>query len=106
MTCLEARDQLRAGGLPTGYLLLKALPFTEHIARFVKKYRRVYVVEQNRDGQMCELVRLELPADAARVRSVRHFTGMPVDARSVTEEILKQEGAPAAERRVAEGVTR
>ncbi|TMQ56358.1 MAG: 2-oxoacid:acceptor oxidoreductase subunit alpha [Candidatus Eisenbacteria bacterium] len=103
---VEARDQLRAGGLPTGYLLLKALPFTEHIARFVKKYRRVYVVEQNRDGQMCELVRLELPADAARVRSVRHFTGMPVDARSVTEEILKQEGAPAAERRVAEGVTR
>jgi 2-oxoglutarate ferredoxin oxidoreductase subunit alpha len=103
---IEARDQLRAAGLPTGYLLLKALPLTEHLARFARKYRRVYVVEQNRDGQMCELVRLELPAEAARVRSVRHFTGMPVDARSVTEEILKQEGAPAAERRVAEGATR
>ncbi len=104
---VEARDQLRAGGLPTGYLLLKALPFTEHLARFVRKYRRVYVVEQNRDGQMAELVRAELPAEAARVRSVRHFTGMPVDARSVTEEIVKQEGAPAAaERRVPEGATR
>jgi 2-oxoglutarate/2-oxoacid ferredoxin oxidoreductase subunit alpha len=105
---VEARDQLRAGGVASGYLLLKALPFTEHLARFVKKYRRVYVVEQNRDGQMCELVRLELPAEAAKVRSVRHFTGMPVDARSVTEEILKQEGAPAAaaERRVPQGVTR
>jgi 2-oxoglutarate ferredoxin oxidoreductase subunit alpha len=105
---VEARDQLRAAGVASGYLLLKALPFTEHLARFVKKYRRVYVVEQNRDGQMCDLVRLELPAEAARVRSVRHFTGMPVDARSVTEEILKQEGtpAPAAERRVPEGVTR
>jgi len=103
---VEARDQLRATGLPTGYLLLKALPFTEHLARFVRKYRRVYVVEQNRDGQMADLVRLELPAEAARVRSVRHFTGMPIDARSVSEEILKQEGAAAVERRVAEGVTR
>ena len=103
---IEARDQLRAAGLATGYLLLKALPFTEHLARFVKKYKRVYVVEQNRDGQMCELVRLEVPVDAGRIRSVRHFTGMPVDARTVTEEILKQEGAPVAERRVPEGVTR
>jgi 2-oxoglutarate ferredoxin oxidoreductase subunit alpha len=105
---LEARDQLAAAGLRTGYLLLKALPFTEHLARFVKKYRRIYVVEQNRDGQMCELVRLELPAEAARVRSVRHFTGMPVDARFVTEEIQKQEGAaqPPAARPVAEKVMR
>jgi len=90
---VEARDQLRAAGLATGYLLLKALPFTEHLARFVRRYRRIYVVEQNRDGQMAELVRLELAAEAGRVRSVRHFTGMPVDARFVSEEILKQEGA-------------
>jgi 2-oxoglutarate ferredoxin oxidoreductase subunit alpha len=103
---VEARDQLRAAGLATGYLLLKALPFTEHLARFVRKYRRIYVVEQNRDGQMADLVRLELPAEAARVRSVRHFTGMPIDARSVSEEIMKQEGAPAAERPVPQGATR
>ena len=105
---IEARDQLRAAGVATGYLLLKALPFTEHLARFVKKYRRIYVVEQNRDGQMAELVRLELPAEAGRVRSVRHFTGMPVDARSVSEEILKQEGVRAgtAEPRVPQGVAR
>jgi 2-oxoglutarate ferredoxin oxidoreductase subunit alpha len=103
---VEARDQLRAAGLATGYLLLKALPFTEHLARFVRKYRRIYVVEQNRDGQMADLVRLELPPEAARVRSVRHFTGMPIDARTVSEEILKQEGAPAVERPVPQGATR
>jgi 2-oxoglutarate ferredoxin oxidoreductase subunit alpha len=105
---IEARDQLRAAGVASGYLLVKALPFTEHLARFVRKYRRIYVVEQNRDGQMAELVRLELPTEAGRVRSVRHFTGMPVDARSVSEEILKQEGTRAGttEPRVPQGVAR
>ncbi len=110
---VEARDELRAAGLPTGYLLLRALPFTEQLERFVKRYRRLYVVEQNRDGQMAELVRLEVPADAGRVRSIRHYTGLPVDARSISEPILAAErgapdpaspGAPAAA--VAEGVTR
>jgi 2-oxoglutarate ferredoxin oxidoreductase subunit alpha len=93
---IEARDQLRAAGIPTGYLLVKALPFTEHLARFVKKYARVYVVEQNRDGQMADLVRLELPSEAGRVRSVLHFSGLPVDARSVSRGILALEGDPAA----------
>ncbi|HEY6867137.1 MAG TPA: 2-oxoacid:acceptor oxidoreductase subunit alpha [Candidatus Eisenbacteria bacterium] len=106
---LESRDQLRARGVATAYLLLKALPFTEHLERFVRKYRRIYVVEQNRDGQMAELVRLELPSEAGRVRSVRHYTGLPVDARFVTDAILAQErdARPASGRpAVVEGVTR
>ncbi len=104
---VEARDQLERAGVATGYLLLKALPFTEHLAKFVKRYRRVYVVEQNRDGQMADLVRLELPADATRVRSVRHCTGMPIDARFVSDEILKQEGASApSARAVSQGASR
>jgi 2-oxoglutarate ferredoxin oxidoreductase subunit alpha len=92
--------------LPTGYLLLKALPFTEHLERFVEKYPRVYVVEQNRDGHMADLVRLELPAHAARVRSVRHYDGMPIDAMSVSGEILRQEGARAPAPVAVEGAVR
>ena len=106
---IEARDQLRQQGVRTGYLLLKALPFTEHLAHFVRKYRRIYVVEQNRDGQMAALVRLELPNEAGRVGSVRHYTGMPIDARFVSEEILNQDrsASPSPKRPPAEqGVTR
>jgi 2-oxoglutarate ferredoxin oxidoreductase subunit alpha len=106
---IEARDQLRRQGVRTGYLLLKALPFTEHLAAFVRKYRRIYVVEQNRDGQMAELVRLELPAEAGRVGSLRHYSGMPIDARFVTDGILGQErDAGVAPRRapVEQGASR
>jgi 2-oxoglutarate ferredoxin oxidoreductase subunit alpha len=90
---LESRDQLRAQGIRSAYLLLKALPFTADLLQFVRKHPRVYVVEQNRDGQLYDLVRLEAGVEAARVRSVRHYIGLPIDARSVTDEILRQERA-------------
>jgi 2-oxoglutarate ferredoxin oxidoreductase subunit alpha len=49
----------------------------------------VYVVEQNRDGQLAELLRLDLaPELGPRLRSVAHVHGLPLDARSVTDEIL------------------
>jgi 2-oxoglutarate ferredoxin oxidoreductase subunit alpha len=53
----------------------------------------VYVVDQNRDGQLLMLMRLEFtPEEIARLRSVRYYGGLPLDARTVTGEILKQEG--------------
>jgi 2-oxoglutarate ferredoxin oxidoreductase subunit alpha len=94
---VEARDQLRAQGVATAYLLLKALPFTPHLVRFVERYQRIYVVEQNRDGQMADLVRLEAPELAGQVRSVRHYTGLPIDARSVVEGVLQQERRSVSE---------
>ena len=68
-------------------------------AAFIDSYQRVYVVEQNRDAQMLGLMRLELARDEiAKLRSVRHYSGLPIDARSVTDEILVQEGLPDAGR--------
>ena len=95
----ESRDQLeKEAGLATAYLRLKAYPFADSVAEFIKRYDRVYVVEQNRDGQMFALLRMELdPAISAKLRSVRHFNGLPIDARSVTDDILAQEGVNAAE---------
>ena len=95
----ESRDQLeREAGLATAYLRMKAYPFTDSIAEFIARYERVYVVEQNRDGQMFGLLRMELdPAISIKLRSVRHFNGLPIDARSVTDDILAQEGVQTAQ---------
>jgi 2-oxoglutarate ferredoxin oxidoreductase subunit alpha len=91
----ESRDQLeKEAGLQTAYMRLKAYPFADSIAEFITRYDRVYVVEQNRDGQMFALLKMELDAAVAmKLRSVRHFNGLPIDARSVTDDILAQEGA-------------
>ena len=40
---------------------------------------------------MCDLVRLAVGRDTNKVRSVRHYTGFPIDARSITDDILTQE---------------
>jgi 2-oxoglutarate ferredoxin oxidoreductase subunit alpha len=54
----------------------------------------VYVVEQNRDSQLRNMLKVDLdPCQATKLRTVRHFNGLPMDARSVTNEILAQEGA-------------
>jgi 2-oxoglutarate ferredoxin oxidoreductase subunit alpha len=90
----ESREQLRAEyKLETDYLRIRAYPFTREIHEFVAKHDRIYVIEQNRDAQMLSLLKLDLPPeDATKLRSVRHYNGLPIDARSVTDELVMQEG--------------
>ncbi|HSK09576.1 MAG TPA: 2-oxoacid:acceptor oxidoreductase subunit alpha [Vicinamibacterales bacterium] len=90
---VESRDQLREEeDLPTSYLRLRGYPFGPEVEAFVRRYDRVYVVEQNRDGQMAALLTLDLdPALATRLRPVRHYDGLPLDARTITAAIGDQE---------------
>lgn len=90
----EARHQLAQSGIRTSYLRLRALPFAQaELRRFVRTHKRVYVVEQNRDGQMAQLLRQELPASYVRkLRSVLHYNGLPLHAQFVTDSISRQEG--------------
>jgi len=91
---LESRDQLqKEHGLATDYLRLKAFPFSREVHDFVEQHDRVYVVEQNRDAQMLSLLKLDVkPELITRFRSVSHIHGLPMDARSVTDEIMMMEG--------------
>jgi 2-oxoglutarate/2-oxoacid ferredoxin oxidoreductase subunit alpha len=90
----ESRQQLdQESGVKTAYLRLRAYPLTADVGAFIDRCDRIYVVEQNRDAQMFGLIRLEMsPERSAKLRSVLHFNGLPIDARSVTDEILIQEG--------------
>ena len=89
----ESRDQLiKEYGLETDYMRLRAFPFSPEVHAFVAAHQRVYVIEQNRDGQMLSLLKLDLPAEnITRLRSIRHFDGLPLDARTVTDKLVLQE---------------
>jgi len=91
---VEARDQLRGEyGIETDYLRLRAYPFTREVHEFVEKHDRVYLVEQNRDAQMLSLLKLDVrPELVTRLRSIAHIHGLPLDARSVTDELMTMEG--------------
>src|ERR1700676_3098003 len=90
----ESRDQLRDEySIETDYLRLRAYPFTREVHEFIAQHDRVYVVEQNRDAQMLTLLRLDLkPELTVRLRSIAHITGLPLDARSITDELTSMEG--------------
>src|SRR6266403_42963 len=78
----ESRDQLRhETNVETSYFRLRAYPFTPELAAFIDAHERVYVIEQNRDAQLLQLMKLEMTPDhQKKLRSVLHSNGLPIDA--------------------------
>jgi 2-oxoglutarate/2-oxoacid ferredoxin oxidoreductase subunit alpha len=90
----ESRDQLRKEHhLETDYLRLRGFPFSKEVHQFIASHDRVYVIDQNRDAQMRDLIKLDIDVhQIPKLRSVRHYNGLPIDARSITDDIISQEG--------------
>ena len=84
---VEAQDLLAERGLKTDYLRLRALPFTAEVDAYVKAKQVVYVVEQNRDGQMANLFRETYPEHATKFKSVLHYDGHAIDAKCIVDQI-------------------
>ncbi len=88
----EARDWLQEKGIATSYLRLRAYPFSDEVEAFISRHERVYVVEQNRDGQMLSLMRMHFPADIiARLRSLTIYDGLPVSTDTLVSKLEHME---------------
>ncbi|HEV3139299.1 MAG TPA: hypothetical protein VGY57_02220, partial [Vicinamibacterales bacterium] len=96
----ESRDQLKEEtDVKTSYFRLRGYPFNEEIAKFIDAHERIYVIEQNRDAQLRQLMKLELtPEQQHKLRSILHYDGLPIDARSITDDLLAQEGYEVAKK--------
>jgi 2-oxoglutarate ferredoxin oxidoreductase subunit alpha len=88
----EARSRLAQQGVSTDFLRLRAVPFNESVADFIRKHDRVYVVEMNTDAQMRQLLQLEVPDQAVKIQALNHNDGLPLTARWIMEAVLNQEG--------------
>jgi 2-oxoglutarate/2-oxoacid ferredoxin oxidoreductase subunit alpha len=90
----ESLDQIKKDyKLDVDYLRIRAYPFAHEIHDFVASHERVYVVEQDRDAQLASLLKLDLPAEqVVKLRSILYYTGLPMDARSITSEFATKEG--------------
>jgi 2-oxoglutarate ferredoxin oxidoreductase subunit alpha len=87
----EARVGLAEKGIPTGYLRLRAIPFSQEVGDFVRNYERIYVVEMNHEGQLCDLLRMDLCDHARNLRSAAHLDGLPLTARWIMDRIISME---------------
>lgn len=92
----ETLDMLKEKGVEPDYLRLRALPFHDAVEDFLEDHERIYVIEQNRDGQMSRLLAAEYPHLAPRLRSVLHYDGTFVDARGIVGTLLAQENIKEA----------
>ncbi len=91
---LEARHQLATDhALPTDFMRVRALPLTDAVREFVEKYEEIFVVEMNRDGQMCQLLTVQYPQYGYRLKPVALGDGLPASAKWVREGILAQHSA-------------
>ena len=88
----EARDYLARRGLATDFLRIRAIPFHPSVREFITEHESNYVIEINRDGQLHQLLTLEVPDLATRLVSISHSDGLPLTARWIEEEIMEREG--------------
>jgi 2-oxoglutarate ferredoxin oxidoreductase subunit alpha len=90
----ESLDQIEKElGKKVDYMRIRAFPFAHEIHDFVAAHERVYVVEQDRDAQLASLLKLDLPAEqTVKLRSILNYNGLPIDARTITDEFATKEG--------------
>lgn len=91
---LEAQHLLaKEDGIKTDFLRLRAIPFADEVGEFIEKHEQVIVVEQNRDGQMHQILVTNYPQYAMKLASAVNFDGLPASAKWVREGILAKYSA-------------
>ena len=86
----EALDALADHGIYINALRVRAFPFQNEIADFIAAHSRVFVFEQNFDGQLTTLLVNEAGVNPASLIPVLHYDGTPITARFITQEIAER----------------
>jgi len=83
----EAIAAYREMGVAVDYLRVRAFPFSEEVEAFLREHEHNYVIEQNRDGQLCRLLLLETEVPRERLVSVTDWGGLPLSKIAVIDGI-------------------
>jgi 2-oxoglutarate/2-oxoacid ferredoxin oxidoreductase subunit alpha len=84
----EAVDLLAERGLPIDYMRVRGFPFSHRVEVFLLEHETVFVIEQNRDGQLRSLLLLETNATKERLKSILEYGGIPLSAADVIRGVL------------------
>jgi len=87
----EARDYLGNSNLPTDYLRLRALPINQQVIDFIRNHERTYLIEMNRDGQLHQIISMDIPDCSTSLISLTHNDGLPLTATWIIDAIVAEE---------------
>ncbi len=86
----EALDILADMGRPMDFMRIRAFPFHQNVLDFLAEHDYCYVVEQNRDGQLCTMLTIETPVSKDKIRPVLIYSGFPLSAKNVIDVITSK----------------
>ncbi|HEV2268495.1 MAG TPA: hypothetical protein VGR92_03475, partial [Steroidobacteraceae bacterium] len=86
----EAMAILKARGVGVNYMRVRSFPFSEDVERFLAAHRVLFVVEQNRDAQFRSLLTLETAVEKSKLRSLLHYSGLPISSSFIVEGVLAE----------------
>jgi 2-oxoglutarate ferredoxin oxidoreductase subunit alpha len=96
----EAMAVLKSHGVGVDYMRVRSFPFSEDVERFLAAHRVLFVVEQNRDAQLRSLLTLETPVEKSKLRSLLHYSGLPISSSfivaGIRAEVVPESLRPAA----------
>jgi len=88
----EARDILARRGIAVDYMRIRAFPFTTEVEAFMAEHEKIFVVEQNRDAQLKSLLTLETDVPKSKLRSILHYSGLPMTSKEIVEAVVAEVG--------------
>jgi 2-oxoglutarate ferredoxin oxidoreductase subunit alpha len=86
----EALALLDADGMHVDALRVRAFPFPDSVLNFIEAHEHVFVVEQNRDGQLRTLLVAEAMVPPEKLTPVLHYDGTPITARFIHKAIAQR----------------
>jgi 2-oxoglutarate/2-oxoacid ferredoxin oxidoreductase subunit alpha len=86
----EALEILKARGVAVNYMRVRSFPFNEDVEKFLDQHKIIFVVEQNRDAQMRSLLTIETRVDKAKLRSLLHYSGLPISSEFIVKGVLSE----------------
>jgi len=86
----EALDVLKQRGVALDYMRIRSFPFSEDVEKFLAAHELLFIVEQNRDAQLRALLTLETAVDKAKLRSLLHYSGLPISSSFIVEGVLAE----------------
>jgi len=69
---------------------LRSFPFGEDVEKFLEAHKLLFVVEQNRDAQMRSLLTLETRVPKDKLRSLLHYSGLPISSEFIVTGVLAE----------------
>jgi len=88
---IEAQDKLAEVDIPTDFMRIRALPFSQEVREFVREHDCNYVIELNRDGQLHQILLIEDCDMSARLISLSYIDGMPMTADYIIQSVIEKE---------------